>query len=941
MRTRRFGHVSSLGLGLLIISTAVGVRAAPVPDKGAVALEPLSDAHFALGGFVGDRVEANVTHWLLVAPQNNPGLLDMFARRDAGHPIDLVPWAGEFVGKYLISGVQALRMSNNPQLKLTLQQVVDRLIALQAEDGYLGPWPKAQRLRSQWDLWGHYHILLGLILWHEHTGDQRAWTAAQRIADVVCNTCLDTNFRVFDAGSHEMNMGIIHGLTQLYRRTGNPRHLRMAQEVLQDFERAGDYFRTGLAGQEYYRTPRPRWESLHSLQGLTDLYRITGDDRFRRALLQHWASIRRFDLRNSGAFSSGEQATGNPYVNDAIETCCVVAWQAVMIDALQLTGDPTIADDLELATLNAILGSQHPSGAWCTYNTPLAGQRVPSHVEIRFQARADTPHLNCCSVNGPRGYGMISEWGVMRTRDGLALNYFGAMEARLKLGAGTAVTLRQRTDYPRDGNGELEVEPAEATEFTLALRIPAWAETPGAAVNGQTVADVKPGTYLKLRRRWTPGDRVAFRFGLGLRYEAGDLQQSGRVSLYRGPILLAADSRCHYPDRIPAIDVTRLGEARTVPSTIPAWLAVEVPAVDGSRVRLIDFASAGATTVEGRPQSRYQTWLPAKNTRPPRPVAWQPADGSAIGPGTLRFTWRRQAPDVMASGRCAVVVADSPAFAREVLRFSEQAGGRITVPASEAAKLRPHQVYYWKLVAQNQHGQAESVAPYKSFRIDPAAPPLPEGGLYGERPTDSMITAVPLRGDVKPAYGMLLDARGWKAAPGPDGRADGAIQLDGKGGMVRYKLAGEFPEQDYSVSVWYSVVELPKTHYGQIFCAWTAGMDDPLRVFVSGGKLAARIEASRSYDTQAAPVEVGRWYHVAAVKQQDKLTLYVDGHAISTVAAPPWVATRASDFALGGNPHFGGPEFLAARLCDLRFLARALSAEEVRKWHQNASPTRK
>jgi len=56
MRTRRFGHVSSLGLGLLIISTAVGVRAAPVPDKGAVALEPLSDAHFALGGFVGDRV---------------------------------------------------------------------------------------------------------------------------------------------------------------------------------------------------------------------------------------------------------------------------------------------------------------------------------------------------------------------------------------------------------------------------------------------------------------------------------------------------------------------------------------------------------------------------------------------------------------------------------------------------------------------------------------------------------------------------------------------------------------------------------------------------------------------------------------------------------------------------------------------------------------------
>lgn len=39
----------------------------------------------------------------------------------------------------------------------------------------------------------------------------------------------------------------------------------------------GDYYRTGLAGQEFYRTPRPRWESLHAIQGLVELYRITGD----------------------------------------------------------------------------------------------------------------------------------------------------------------------------------------------------------------------------------------------------------------------------------------------------------------------------------------------------------------------------------------------------------------------------------------------------------------------------------------------------------------------------------------------------------------------------------------------------------------------------------------------------------------------------------------
>ena len=75
-----------------------------------------------------------------------------------------------------------------------------------------------------------------------------------------------------------MNMGILHGLANLYRKTGEPRYLRMAKEVLKDFETAGDYYRQGFAGQEYFRTPRPRWESLHSVQGMAEMYRVTGDE---------------------------------------------------------------------------------------------------------------------------------------------------------------------------------------------------------------------------------------------------------------------------------------------------------------------------------------------------------------------------------------------------------------------------------------------------------------------------------------------------------------------------------------------------------------------------------------------------------------------------------------------------------------------------------------
>jgi len=898
--------LAACALGLCVALAGAAGAAEP---RGALAMERLSDATWRFGGVLGERIRANVEHWLLVAPENNPGLLDMFAHRDKGPKPNLVPWAGEFVGKFLISGVQAMRMSVDPRLRDTLAAIIRRLAELQAEDGYLGPWPKAERLLGHWDLWGHYHILQALLLWNGHTDDEKALGVARRMADLICRTYLDTTRRVFDAGSHEMNMSVIHGLALLHEKTKEPRYLRMAEEILKDFEHAGDHFRTGLAGVEFFRTPRPRWESLHAVQGLAELYLITGDERYKRAFLHHWASIRRFDARNTGGFSSGEQATGNPYADSPIETCCVIAWQAVMMDALRLTGDPTIADDLERATLNAIAGAQHPSGAWCTYDTPMNGRRVPSHVAINFQARPDTPHLNCCSVNGPRGLGALSEWAVMRRGNGFAVNFYGPMQVQPRLPDGSAITLKQEGDYPVGDNITLTVGRAylHAEPFTLALRIPAWSAKTEVALNGKPVPNIKPGTYLELAREWKSGDTIALRFDMGIRYEAGDLEQYGKASLYRGPLLLAHD------------EAMAKGEGKFRP-----WLLVDVPIPGGQTLKLCDFASAGAN---GGP---YRSWLPAAGLRPPAPVPWLPADGARVPPGALRFTFRKPAAQALTDRRHAVIISDSPDFARIALTFGDAAKPPLVLPASEAKRLKPNTPYYWKLIARNASGQSESIAPHKHFVIDPSLPPAPDmpDTQYGERPKDAAIVIAPLRGDPKPEWGQLKDAKGWKPAPGPDGKPNGAIELDGQAGRITYALT-EFPDRDFTVALCVCVTALPKTQYGQVFSAWCKGMDDPLRLVVHGGKLHARIEAGQFFGTEGWPVEVGKWTHVAAVREGAKLTLYINGATHSTAKVPESVVSSAEDFALGGNPHFAGPEFLPCRLADLRFYAGAWPSEEV------------
>ena len=204
-----------MAFGCVVSSGSISAAAA----TNRLAFDSLPHARFEFTGPVGERVQANLDNWLLRAPQANPGMLEMFRVRDRQPVPQLVPWAGEFVGKYLISAVQALRMSDDPRLRQQVSNVVAELIATQADDGYLGPFPKNIRLLKNWDLWGHYHAIQALLLWHEHSGDPAALAAARKAGDLVCNTYLDTGKRVLDAGDSEMNMSILTAMAMLHRLT--------------------------------------------------------------------------------------------------------------------------------------------------------------------------------------------------------------------------------------------------------------------------------------------------------------------------------------------------------------------------------------------------------------------------------------------------------------------------------------------------------------------------------------------------------------------------------------------------------------------------------------------------------------------------------------------------------------------------------------------------
>ncbi len=190
---------------------------------------------------------------------------------------------------------------------------------------------------------------------------------------------------------------------------------------------------------------------------------------------------------------------------------------------------------------------------------------------------------------------------------GLYLNFYGPGTITAPLPNGTPVTLTQHTAYPVQGNITLVVGVAQPAAFTLHVRIPSWSHATTVTVNGAAVDRVQPGSYLPLARTWQDGDRVEIAFDMTLHFWHGERECAGKVSIYRGPLLLAYDQRYNAFDAadLPVLDLTRLAYEPTAWSgPLPPWLLLRFELDNGTPLILCDFANAGMAGTE------YRSWLP-------------------------------------------------------------------------------------------------------------------------------------------------------------------------------------------------------------------------------------------------------------------------------------------------------------------------------------------
>jgi DUF1680 family protein len=108
-------------------------------------------------------------------------------------------------------------------------------------------------------------------------------------------------------------------------------------------------------------------------------------------------------------------------------------------------------------------------------------------------------------------------------------------------------------------------------------------------------------------RQWRAGDRVAIRLDFSPQMWVGERECGGKVSLYRGPLLLAYEP-AGQGNPLPTIDLKRLANPPVIQGR--GIVELDAPIEGGGAARLIDYGSAGAGG------KRYVTWLPARDVNP-------------------------------------------------------------------------------------------------------------------------------------------------------------------------------------------------------------------------------------------------------------------------------------------------------------------------------------
>jgi DUF1680 family protein len=516
------------------------VRLRPIDARGVVIRDGLLAER--------QRVNREVTILLGAEELERAGTLDnlrIAAGRAAGERRGMV-FSDSDVYKWLEAIAWELQREPSAELERLGRETTELVAAAQEPDGYLNSWGQVLDPAWRWtdleqghELYCAGHLFQAGVASARATGDTTLLTVSRRFADL-----LDEVFRQGTDTRTDGHPEVELALVELYRQTGENRYLVLADTLMS--RRGFGMFAGGRFSLDYYQDTEPVRDArslvghavraLYLAAGVTDIYSETGEEALLRSMLRQWDDVTETKTYLTGGIGSRhyDEAIGDSYElppdRAYCETCASIAsimWNWRMLLA---TGESRFADLLERTLYNGFLSGFALDGESFFYSNPL--QSRSGERRHRWNPVA------CCPPNIMRLLASLHHYLATTDNDGIQLHQYATSTIRAVVPGAGPVELAVETGYPWSGSVTVAVVACGDAEWTLSLRVPAWAR--GAVVDGRPAA---PG-YAEVTRRWSPGDRVVLELDVSPRLTAANPRIDavrGCLALERGPVVFCLE----------------------------------------------------------------------------------------------------------------------------------------------------------------------------------------------------------------------------------------------------------------------------------------------------------------------------------------------------------------------------------------------------------------
>lgn len=490
--------------------------------------------------------------------------------------------------------------TRDPKLAKYIDEVVPVIAKCQRADGYIHTPTmieernnkhdaRAFKDRLNFETYNMGHLMTAGCIHYRTTGKKNLLNLAIKATDYLYNFYKKSSpelARNAICPSHYM------GVVEMYRTTRDPKYLELAKSLIDirglvDSGTDDNQDRVPFRKQNKAMGHAVRANYLYA--GVADVFAETGDTTLLNRLNNIWNDVterRMYVTGGCGALYDGTSPDGTSYDPNEVqkihqaygreyqlpnatahgETCANIGnllWNWRMF---QLTGDAKYTDIVELTLYNSILSGVSLNGQKFLYTNPLSYSD-----DLPFKQRWSKDRVgyialsNCCPPNVVRTVAEVNNYMYSISDKGIWVNLYSGNTLDTKLKDGSAVKLSQQTDYPWNGNVQIRVDKAPASEFGLMLRIPGWCRKASVKVNGQLQETaVKSGTYASVSRKWKSGDQVELVLDMpATLIEANPLVEETRnqVAVKRGPVVYCLEGS-DVPADSKVFDITLKSDAK-------------------------------------------------------------------------------------------------------------------------------------------------------------------------------------------------------------------------------------------------------------------------------------------------------------------------------------------------------------------------------------------